>query len=183
MDHYREITVISITEQGKFAIGPRKSDFSNCGPVLSDVPWLNTSTERREAVSNRVQPREEDIVNGCSVSATRSGFKVEPEPAFVKELDELNRVALLHHRKSCSVLAGAVRLSSFRYGFISKRSQTCSASLAVSTIAERYLRLVQTMENFLGILGKWGAKVKPMSSRWRHVEPFRLNTTKNKIRN
>ena len=43
-------------------------------------------------MSSRVQLGGEDATSGHSMSATRSGFEVKPEPAFVKELDELNRV-------------------------------------------------------------------------------------------
>lgn len=35
--------------------------------------------------------RTEDATGEYSVSRTKSGFKVKPEPAFVRELDELNR--------------------------------------------------------------------------------------------
>lgn len=106
--------------------------------VLSDVWPFSRGLRCRGSVQLGSTPTSsKDARSEYSVSPTRSGFKVKPELAFVRELGRIkSRTArvLLHHRKSWFGLAQAFRVSGFRYGVTSKQScnETFPSPLAKS---------------------------------------------------
>lgn len=102
--------------------------------------WTTPRLRRRATAPSNSSSTLKKRRKAYSVSTARSGFKVKPEPAFVRETGRIESrstrvLSYIIGRAGLSLLA-RFAFQAFRYGFVSRPSQTCLRNFNIANIVQ-----------------------------------------------